>query len=472
MGAALTRRLRRPFGDNSLVAVLLTGAETALLHLLVAEIAGSWGKAPLGWAALWAVGLLAYFLPRALEGLPSRAYALLLASVITATSLLAAYAAGYRGRAFWDPSWAVDAARALMFIDNAATRSIPLLAAALGALWWRQTHRETPGSEAAGAVFRLGPVPVAFLMLGALAAWGVGRELETATLRVAAFFLLALLALACTRWLETPQRGPGGRSTLPSWLGASTLPLLAAMLLTAGLSALLLGTAGPLLDLAATALVSVAVLLVVAVSTVLVWVAWALSRLLLLVLSIFNVHPQFGRLPGTPAEAEGEDRVERVTGTIQASEWLLWVLLALAVLLVLYALTRYRPRREDMSGEAATRESIWERPHLGRGLRNLLRRMRPRDDDPLRALLRDPRWRHTAEVRRAYRDVQRLYARAGKGRDRSQTAREHASAQGAERLDELAAVYQRARYSTRPAPPEEAERARRLRAASRAELDR
>ncbi|MEJ7653744.1 MAG: hypothetical protein WKH64_10625 [Chloroflexia bacterium] len=49
-----------------LVAALLTGAETALLYLLTAELVGSLELAPLPWPALWLVGMFAFVLPRAL----------------------------------------------------------------------------------------------------------------------------------------------------------------------------------------------------------------------------------------------------------------------------------------------------------------------------------------------------------------------------------------------------------------------
>jgi hypothetical protein len=464
------RRYWQGVGSTALVAVLLAGAETALASAALAEVVGSFDAAPLDWAWLWAVALLAFFLPRALHGLPSGLYSVLVAAAAAGSVLLAVHARSYPDAPLWDPAWLADAVAPIAFRPTVAVRDPLLVALVVLAVWWRQMARETPGSEAAETIFRFGPAPVAAVLLGALAVWGSGEELRAVTWRVAAFFLLTLLALACTRWIETPQREPSGWASLPAWLGATALPLGLAALLTVGLSALLFGTVGPVVAFLSRAVLSGILLVVSVMVAVVAWLVWALAQVLELVLRIF---PGLGRFvprrpyqppPGEAARREVSERL------FAAPDWLLWVAVLLVGALALYALTRLRPRREGLAGPAVSRESAWERPDVRGGLRKLLNRARPRAEDPLRALLRDPTWKHTAEVRRAYREVQRMYARRGRARAASQTAREYAGSHPSAALDELTALYQEARYSTRPAPPELAQRARELGARASAEL--
>ncbi|MDP9379119.1 MAG: DUF4129 domain-containing protein [Chloroflexota bacterium] len=461
-------------GGTAVVAVLLTGAETALLHVLLAEIAGSFGASPLGWASLWALGLLAFFLPRALHGLPSRLYTFLVGTTIALTVLLGVYVTSYPNQPLWSADWLVDALTPAAFRPSSALSNPFLVALTLLGIWWRQMVRETPGSDAAQATFEWGAVPVAGLLIAGLAIWGTGPQLQIVIWRIAAFFILTLFVLAYTRWIETPQRASGGRSALSAWLGASTLPVGVAVLLTLGLSALLFGTVAPLIDLATRAVLSVVVLITLGVARVLTFLGWVLAWLLDQAIRLLrSIFPGLGVRPReVTLEPDQADRIRREVseGLVSLPDWLVWAVVLLAGLLAVYALTRLRPRRESMAGVPVSRESVWERPDIGAGLRGLLGRLRRRGDDPLRALMHDPAWRHTAEVRRVYRDVQETYAREGRGREPSQTAWEHAASQPSPALAELASIYQEVRYSTRPAPPELARRARELRAQVRGEL--
>lgn len=467
----MIRRYWDDLGNTLVMVLLLTGAETGLLYLLSAEMAGSFARAPLGWAGLWALGMTAFFVPRALNGLRPLAYTLLLATAITFTLILVVYLSSYTHRAPWDAGWILDALNAAILRPSTALRSVPLLIVTVIIVWWRQIYRETPGSEAAEFLFRLSPVAVLVLVIGGIAAWGPGgAEIGTLAWRIAASFLLTLLALAYGRWMETPKRGPGARSTLFGWLGSAMLPILLAAGLTIGLSALLFGTVSPVLSFLVNAVLGIVLLLFVAASTVLTWLAWALAQLVRALLETFNL-PSF-RLRERPASVEDteETRRELAERALQLPEWATWTAVLLVALLVLWALTRYGPRRDTVSGPAVVRESVWEPPEVGKSLRGLLGMFRYRSGDPLKDLLHDPTWRHTAEVRRAYRDVQHLYARHGRGRPPAQTAREHANTQPSEALGELASVYQQARYSTKPAPPELARRARELRETASKEL--
>lgn len=443
---------------------LLTGAETALLYLLTAELAGGFESAPLGWGWLWALGMVAFFAPRALrESLPDRVHAAAMAGMIAATVLVAAWVADASGRAPWDLSWLADAARSLLAFDD---RMILLLLAVL-LVWWRQTQRLTPDSSAAEFLFGVGPFAVSALVMYGLAIWGIdGERIRDAALHVAAFFLLSLLALAYTQWLETPQRDAGGPA-LASWLGTSTLPIVGALVLTAVVSALIFGSGGPVMAAIQRVFATIAFVALAAVSAVLTFVAGIVAWIFAGLTSGSNRGPNNTRLPDLARNPTDPEQREILPRLVELPEWAGSLLGLLLVLLAVWALTRLRPGRDDAREAGVAKESVWKRPDLGEKLRALLRRRPARADDPLRALAADPAWRHTVEVRRVYRDVQHLYEREGQGRSPAQTPSEHATAHPSGPLAELAALYNQARYSTRPAPAELADRARALRRAVR-----
>lgn len=448
--------------------VLLTGAETALLHLLTAEVAGSFERAPMGWGWLWALGVVAFSLPRVLHGAGlERLYPLLLGLAIVASVLLAVHNYGYPAVALWDAAWLSDAASAAVKRGGGTDRNVLLAVVTVLVVWWRQVRRETPSSDEASALFGIGPLAVAGLMVLALFTWGItGERIQAAAWNVAAFFALALLALAYTRWIETPQRSTGGRAAIASWVGSTTGPLVVAVAVTIALSGLIFGTFGPVVSVLAGMLSTVVLFIIVLIVTVLQWLTYAAAALLSGVLSAFNIRVPAARPPTPPSttEATQRDMAERLA---QGPDWTVWLFALLVAILVLWLLARMRPRYRRKGEGIVARESVWERPHLGGKLRALLRRRPARAEDPLRALAADPAWRHTVEVRRAYRDVQHLYEQEGRGRPPAQTPSEHAAAHPTGSLAELAALYNQARYSTRPAPAELADRARALRRAIR-----
>lgn len=470
----MMERYWRGAGNTVVVALLLTGAETSLLYLLTAELTGAFSRAPLPWPYLWAAGLVAFLLPRALHGAPSWLYVPSIVFAVAASTALCAYLSGYSDQRFWSPGWLQDAAGSLAAQPNHALHSVPLLALTLLALWWRQLSRETPGSDAAGTLFRLGPIPVAALALTGLLGWGTGGpEAGLLTQYIAAFFVLCLLALAYTRWMETPERGAGRLASLAVWMSSSLLPVLIALGVTTVVTALVFGTVAPALTAAGRAGLTVIVWVLVAVTAalgVIVFVIiWGLRWL---------YHALFGGVaaPYRPPQAAEADRRlrEALANGLHLPPAVFWTLLLVAALLALYLLTRYRPRRESLAGTPVTRESVWVRPDLRAGLGSLYRRIQKRlpthEQDPLQAMLADPEWRHTAEVRRAYRDVEGLYGRAGRRRLPHQTVREHSQTEPSDALSELASMYETARYSARPARAEEARRAISLQTAVRQEL--
>lgn len=460
-------RYGRWIADTAVVVALLTGAETVLIYLLTAELTGAFDRAPLSWVHLWIVGLLAFFLPRTLHGSRGPIYPLGIAAAVIAVSLFSIWVACYPSWPLWGAAWVEDAIRALSGEPNAASRNIPTLVVTIFGLWWRQNARETPGSDAAGSVFRWGPVPVAVLCLLGIQVWGArSAEMRSVTGYVAAFFLLCLLALAYARWNETPTRSAGRVTSLLTWMSASMLPVLLALAVTSALSALLFGKVAPVLALLGRGVLTLLVGALVIAVTVAGLLAWAVVLLIRWVFSLFSGT----MLPPSPAPGTDESRrqlQELVQRYMEVPPVVLWTGLGLATLLAVYALTRLRPRRESTAGAAVIRESVWEAPDPRAALRSLVktftRRLPTRAQDPLAALLADPTWKHTGEVRHAYRDVQASYARAGRGRVGSQTPREHAKAHGAPELAELAAIYGQVRYSTRPASESLARRAKELR---------
>lgn len=462
------------------LAALLIGAETSLIHLLSAVLGGSPDAAPLGWPLLWAVGLAAFLLPRLLERAPSLAYVAALGGAVLAALLLSIKVSAFPDRSLWDAGWIWDAARAFAFVPSGARHSVYFLVVVLLAVWAWEGRRETPRLDTAGKLFRLGPIPVTVLLLGGLARWGaLGPELGVLVRSLVTFFLLCLLALAYSQWVETTLHSSNRAGATAGWASASLLPLLLVIGGTVLASALLFGRSVSFLEVLGTVLgyaVLIAALVVRAVGLIVAY---------LLLPAVFVVDWIRERLEGL--RGEGGPRRSRpdsggggLLDRLRRGEWdapplLSWVLLALGVALALYLITRYRPRRRRPDARSVVRESIWEPPDVLGGLDALLKRLRgrfAREHDPLRALLADPRWKHTARVRLAYRDVQRLYERAGSGRPPSDTAHEHARTQDSRPLDELTDLYEQARYGTLPASESLADRAERVRTDVEADVGR
>lgn len=458
---------------TAVIAALLTGAETLLLYLLSAELAGGTDRTPLSWPALWTLGLAAFFLPRSLSGARTVLYLGALGAVLVASTALAVHSAAYPHHPLLSSGWVRDAARALEFRATDAQRSVPLTVALAAAVWWRQTARETPGSDAAGAVFRAAPIPVLLLALIAAVRWG-GSSPETALAveYLAAFFLLSLTALALARWVENPAAGASARSLL-AWMTASVVPIVAAVAGAAVLSALLFRTAGR----TAASILEAALLgigwVLVAVSTALATVVWAVMYLIVTVVRWLGIAH-----PAAPRRQATEETLRRLAelprNNPRDPTALFWVLLTLLLLVLIYVFARYRPRRETLAGRGLVRESVWERPSLTgltRSLQQRLTRLVASRRDPLRQLLADPLWRYTAQVRMAYREALRRYTDGGAARHAGETPREHARRVGSESLLQLTLLYEQARYSGTPCTEDAASEAHTLLAAIRLELE-
>lgn len=458
-----------------MVAVLVTGAETSLLYLLTAVLVRSPTQAPAPWMWLWAAGLVAYFLPRRVGGVGSPLNRGVIATAILLTTLFSVYRFCFPEQPLWSAGWIAGTARDLTGGESAAARSVPILVLALIGLWWRQLARLTPGSDTVEALFRSGSLPVAALAVAGAAQWRTNDAwMRLLTWQIVAFFGLSLLALAYTGYRSQPSEDAGRRTLFVRWVGASFTPVLLALLVASIVSAVLFDSATPVVQALVTGVFSILGVLVIVVGSLAGRVMTAVLSLVALILSALKLAERPSRLPPPVRPERKSGPPPAVVHRVHVDDLINWLLLAIAVLVVVYLFNRYRPRRESESLRDVGHESAWKRPDLKSGLSSLYGRVRGRlshwGDDPLRAMLADPTWRYTAEIRRAYGHVQRLYTRAGHGRYQSQTAWEHAQTQTSEALLQLTAIYQEARYSTRPAPRALAARARDLEATIRAEL--
>ncbi len=463
----------RGIGGTAVAITLLTGAETSLLYCLLALLAGGFLEAPLAWGWLWLLGLVAFFLPRMMSDLPQRSYAVAVAASACLTTLVAVHHAGYPMEPSWGTGWVEDAVRSASGLSSRSSVSILLVILAGIAVWWRQVARETPGSDAVGTTFRLGPVPVTGLMVLGVASWGTdGPDIARLAWQVAYFFGLCLLALAHVRWSETPRRDSHALACLARWLTTSMGPLLLSLAAAFVISSLLFGRIAPLLAVLLRGAGTLVGWILLAFAWALGLLAWLVANLLWLIYQALRLDEAGNRPESAP------DQTERILEALRSQQGAprpyFWVLLLLVVAVSLWAIVRYRPRRESTAGSPISRESVWERPDLAAGLGAALSRLRRRlpafNPDPLRALLSDPVWRHTGEVRKAYRDTARRYEHEGIGRPSAQTAKEHAEANTSLALRELTALYEQARYSTRPVSADAARRADALRDAIAREL--
>jgi hypothetical protein len=154
---------------------------------------------------------------------------------------------------------------------------------------------------------------------------------------------------------------------------------------------------------------------------------------------------------------------------VQVPDGLRYVLVAVILIALLFALTRFlwrrRPRRPIAPGEE--RESVfrWELLVAGAaGLLNDLGGRFRRPPDPLAGLRGDARWQHTVAIRELYTRLLKRGADAERPRAAAQTPDEYVPVVGA--TAPIAAVralterYDSARYDVQPATAEDAAAAR------------
>ncbi len=431
---------------------LLLGAESALLYLLLVVVARSPALAPVSWLELWTLGCGALLFLSVVENLSRGMRRALIGLGALIAFLLAVHASAYADRPLLDAHWPVDSIRALVLLPSGADRSVPLLLGALLALWWRASvRRRDAGPESVEGLLHAAPLIVVVLAVGMMASLGTsdGTVLYLARY-ILAFFLLGFLASAFAGLRDLRS---AGIASLVTWLPSALLPF-AVMLALVGVLGLALSGRGDEAISSARDAVSAVASVAGAAAGLVAEAVLSLARLVL------------GR--GSPPDLEHRTlrHVSHGAGGAAAGggvSLLPW-LFVLAAAIVLF-LVRRRYARPSTRGER--RESAWRGPDLGGTVATLAHGIRRRvlspKPDPLADLLLDPVWRHTADVRRTYRQVERSLEEDGESRDPGETVGEFAARHTSGSLRDLADLYQRARYSRKPSSPEDARRARELR---------
>jgi len=259
-----------------------------------------------------------------------------------------------------------------------------------------------------------------------------------------------------------------GKGIVGRWLISSLFPIAILALLGIGLSLLLYSPQTSLIDIllkiVSTILGWILLIISLIVQLILVPVIYLIAKIFEPALNRLNLNP----LPERPPRNAQEDleRLIRQRGEGLPQHTLEIALIVGVLLIVLFLLIRHRPSRDKLTKASVQREHAYGDLELGKTLRDLLARLARRGKkmatDPLMFLLRDSRWRYTAEVRRTYREVLGLYREIGKPRLPYETPLEHSTHQGLSSLVELADLYDLARYSRKPLTAQDAARAREL----------
>ncbi len=429
---------------SALVAMLLLGAEASLTYLAVSVLARSPLGGPLPWLWLWGTGCAALLLSVILRRLrdPWARWALLALSGVVA-SLVSVRALSYPDAAPLDFTWLVDAARVAAGVGGHARARPQLVAGAVFGFWLWEGARRPPDAGAVRETLMVGPVLVAAITAAALLVIP-----DSASLLVRYFALFFALCLVGVSVAERGGQGTVRRAL--SGLLPIALPLAAVgivvLAFSGGLGSVASAVGGSLLDVANAVIAAISALLSI----------------------LFHGNPPAatpGRLQRMPCPYQDPGMCVHRPGGGLSIEPATLAMAGLAVALVLAAWYVLGHVRLGGSDEGEERESVWSARGAGRGLTSVVRsigRRRIGREDPLRGMLSDPVWRYSAEVRLAYREVEREFGRSGRGRLPPETASEHARRLGGGALGELVSVYNRARYGTRPVARELAARAREL----------
>lgn len=465
---------------DSLPASLEWRTELLLIALVAAETAALWIVVELVLASPRAIGgavpPLALFVllygaamtPRLLDALDiwDRAYALLAALAIAATSVVAIKLAAFPHLSWSDGAWLHQTADALI-VRPVETR-VPVWGVVLASAyaWWRGRTRATPSVDTAHTMLRGGTLVV----LGGVVAHALGSPAgrdEAVSGAVLIFFAGALAAVVLARLRLEHEREPGSGWVRRRWLSAVLLPVVAVL----AVAVLAVGVfTRDLLDTVIWAVAplvwGIGVLLRVVVVAV-VAVSFVLVSPLLWLLDGRQRRPVMLEL--TPAPVTGPDGLGDPVARVAETPDPIRYLVALTVLAILFGgATRFVLRRRRRAGTPADedRASVLDVNDLVAGwaarVRDLARRAR-REPDPLAALRADRQWVHTVAIRDTYRRLLRWSAHRGIPRTEATTPGEHAARLAASLAgrksdqtgpDELAVLIERyhaARYGDGPA---------------------
>lgn len=461
---ALAPRPETPTGlvnlQAELLVLLTTLLDVVVWHLILNMITGTRTYLPL-WPLL-GVAVGSHLLALALEYWNVRSPlsdGILFAGAL-GSILFILWSALYSDMPFWDLSWVGRFIGAVLALQYPLWPGLALVLFG-GYLWNRAMNADParPPNVAARFEFAL----IVLICFGVARLFDSGAELVGPVNRaIFWFFLIGMLALALrraqmegtrsrpvfsTRWLLLSLAVVGGLLLIGALLATAFSRDLGALLFQPVLVAL--GLIGWVLWTVFTWLVEI--------------LFWLLTPLIDLVRSITgNMAPQ-----ANPAGIPGWLRQLQQTQATNPSslEALLPVIGGAVLILALFLLWLFwmpgRRRRATLGEEE--RESVWEwsmLPDLLAGLRG--GRGAAPSPDALAALARDPRYRHTVQVRQIYRQLLDLAETRGVPRPLPETADELLPA--LERvlpgdpapLRTITAVYDAVRYRTDPASADEA----------------
>jgi hypothetical protein len=466
-------RTRVDWWGEALLLVLVV-AETAAIWPLVDLLLGSSGTvetifSPLVLFMLLYVGSL---LPRVLEWFnvwEPRYQAFILAGVIVST-LVAIKIVSFPDFAWNDAGWLEATAQSLIFRKNEAEVFVWGVVLLSAYAWWRGRMRDEPGPESAYLLLRIGaPIVLLGTVLRAIAGSADADKLGSRT--VAVFFAAVLASIGISRLRVERARAhqqPGGNPAA-AYLAPVAFVALIALFGAVTFSQDLFETAIWFLSPLIWALSVIFRLLVILLAVI----AFVILSPILWLLSEHPIHFAGIRIrPATPGSGEAAEQARQWASAVPDS---VRYLVALAVLAVLFSsVTKFILRRRRKPGNAAIEErSFVLAPgdlldELGKRLKRLFRRGK-RATDPLDALRRDPRWRHTVAIRETYREFLAWCLDERVPRALAATPAEHAGnlvpvivrPDARTALFELTERYNLARYAPIPASAADAEAARR-----------
>jgi hypothetical protein len=452
-------------GPINLQAELLQLAAT-LMDVLLLHLALNMFTGIHTYFALWPLVALAvgsHVLAALLEShdIPGPQFELILGGAAVGSFLLAAWSQFFSEYALSDLAWIGAVFGAILGFHYPIGPLVGLIIVS-GYLWHRAINAETTRAPNVRTRFELGLVLL--VLLGVLRLLDIGAEMSGPVNRaIFWFFLLGMLALALRR---AQIAGAHGHSVLGTRWFMLSMGVVGGLLL---LGALLAGVFSRDLSEALFGPVLTGLALVgLALYTVFTWIVQAVF---LILTPLFNFiwsiagdspPPRFQQ-PTWLQELQRRQQNMDVSGPVDI---LLPLSGLMVVLLVLFLLWLYwspvRRRRREIQSEV--RESVWDWRMVPQALAGLFRgreRLEP-EADPLDALGRDARYRHTVQVRQIYRQVLDLAAARGAPRPLPQTADELLPA--LERvlpgdpvpLRTITAVYDAVRYRTDPATAAEA----------------
>lgn len=452
-------------GPINLQAELLQLAATLmdvlLLHLVINMLTGIHT-----YFALWplvAVAVGSHALAAVLESreIPSPQFELILGGAAVGSFLLVAWSQLFSHYALGDLGWIGAVFGAILGFQYPIAPLVGLIVV-VGYLWNRAINADATRAPNVRTRFELGLIILVFL--GVLRLLDVGAAMAGPVNRaIFWFFLLGMLALALRR---AQIAGAHGHSVLGTRWFMLSMGVVGGLLLV---GALLAGVFSRDLSDALFGPVLTGLALVgIALYTVFTWIVqavfWLLTPLFNFIWSITgDTPPPRLQQPAWLQELQRRQQNPDLSGPVDI---LLPLSGLLVVLLVLFLIWLYwspaRRRRREIQSEV--RESVWDWRMVPQALAGLFRgreRLEP-EADPLDALGRDARYRHTVQVRQIYRQVLDLAAARGAPRPLPQTADELLPA--LERvlpgdpapLRTITAVYDSVRYRTDPATADEA----------------